>query len=381
MIFWETSVNYNSARKVLVIPNITNYKQIEKDSFVDVLFNHISTLKNYGEYFWYVIMPKGNPSAKLNMLDNVKQIEVPIPGDMMNQRCFPSEDLVRVLKETDYDIIYSHLPDWNVVGRYKKTTDTKIIGYCHWWEMNHCNGVDNRPGKAKELWLPNEILGVLQMDTCFLNTQDQKNKVIEEAKALFSDEALKMLDEKLVVWNLGVANDKIIQQPNQNKHNIIVFNHRTAGYKNYNKFVGYMEAYRNKRNDFKVWVPQYENGDKKLAWFDTTKEASKQAYYEKLQLCKVGIQPLQTNYGWSVSATDCMMNGTPMIFHNSDCFREIDPNGMFFNNQKELFVLLDKILDDDSYRNQKEKLALERAKELSENDSKMFSILHKKLIG
>ena len=52
---------------------------------------------------------------------------------------------------------------------------------------------------------------------------------------------------------------------------------------------------------------------------------------------------------------------------------------MFFNNQKELFVLLDKILDDDTYRSEREKLALERATELSENDSKMFSILHKKL--
>jgi hypothetical protein len=140
-----------------------------------------------------------------------------------------------------------------------------------------------------------------------------------------------------------------------------------------------MEAYKKHRQDFKVWVPQYQHKDKKLPWFDTTKEASKQAYYEKLQLCKVGIQPLQTNYGWSVSATDCMMNGTPMIFHNSDCYREIEPNGMFFNNQKELFELLDKILDDDTYRSERELAALKRANELSENDTKMFSILHKKL--
>ena len=178
---------------------------------------------------------------------------------------------------------------------------------------------------------------------------------------------------------MGIFKDKIIDTPNKNKHNIIVFNHRTAGYKNYNKFVSYMEAYKKHRQDIKVWVPQYQHKDKKLPWFDTTKEASKQAYYEKLQLCKVGIQPLQTNYGWSVSATDCMMNGTPMIFHNSDCFKEIEPDGLFFNNQKELFVLLDKILDDDTYRKEREIMALNRANELSDNDIKMFSILHKKL--
>jgi hypothetical protein len=68
-----------------------------------------------------------------------------------------------------------------------------------------------------------------------------------------------------------------------------------------------------------------------------------------------------------------------MIFYNSDCYREIEPNGMFFNNQKELFELLDKILDDDTYRSERELAALKRANELSENDTKMFSILHKQL--
>jgi hypothetical protein len=40
---------------------------------------------------------------------------------------------------------------------------------------------------------------------------------------------------------------------------------------------------------------------------------------------------------------------------------------------------LDKILDDDTYREEREIMALNRANELSNNDIKMFSILHKKL--
>jgi glycosyltransferase involved in cell wall biosynthesis len=381
MNFWETSIDYHSARKVLVIPNITNSSNIEKDSFIDVLFNHVKALKQHNDYYWYVLVPNGSPSAKLNSLDNVKQIQIPIPGDMMNQRCFPPQEIIRILKDTEYDIIYSHLPDWNVVGRYKKTSDTKIVGYCHWWEMSHCNGVDNRPGKAKELWFPNEILGVLQMEVCFVNTQDQKNKVLSEARLHFNDATIQKIDEKIKVWNLGVDKSKIIDKPKEQKENIIVFNHRTAGYKNYNKFVDYMDTYKKRRPDIKVWVPQYQSKDKKLPWFDTTKEASKQSYYEKLQLCKVGIQPLQTNYGWSVSATDCMMNGTPMLFHNSDCFREIEPDGLFFNNQKELFNLLDKIFDDDAFRKEKELSAVKRATELSDNDETMIKLLNKWLLS
>ena len=379
MNFWETSVDYNKARKVLVIPNITNSGNIEKDSFVDVLFNHVKELKAYGDYFWYVIIPKGNPSAKLNTLDNIKQIEIPISGDMMNQRCFPSEELVRVLKETDYDIIYSHLPDWNVVGRYKKTVATKIIGYCHWWEMKSANGVDRRPGKAKWLWLPIELLGVHQMDTCYVNTQDQKSRILEQAKDIFNDEFIKELDNILVVWNLGLPNKLIVKKPSTQKRKVIVFNHRAAAYKGYPKFLELMREYRKRRNDFVVWVPQL-NGQSPESWIDNSK-APKHEYYERLQDTMVGIQMRQTNYGWSVSGTDCMMNGTPMVWQESDCYREIDPNGIFWKNKKDFFEILDKILDDDAYRKELELKAIERANELSTNEDKMIKELHSKLVN
>ena len=45
MSFWETKIDYKDLRKVLVIPNITNSNNIEKDSFVDVLYNHIMRIR------------------------------------------------------------------------------------------------------------------------------------------------------------------------------------------------------------------------------------------------------------------------------------------------------------------------------------------------
>ena len=87
----------------------------------------------------------------------------------------------------------------------------------------------------------------------------------------------------------------------------------------------------------------------------------------------------QTNYGWSVSGTDCMMNGTPMIWNDSLCYREIDPNGLFFTKKKELFELLDKFLDDDIFKNEQSIKAIKRAHELSSNEDKMIVELHKKL--
>ncbi len=375
MNFWD-SIDYKNSRKVLVIPNITNSSNIEKDSFIDVIHNHIKALENYGEYFWHVLVPTGNVTRKLN-LPNVKQHQIDIPGDMMNQRAFPSDTLIKLLKDIDYDVIYSHLPDWPQVGRYKKSMDTKIVGYCHWWEMKSSNGPDNRPGKAKWLWLPMEILGVSQMDTCYLNTQDQKNRVLEEAKETFNDTFVQKLDGILKVWNLGVDQSKIVETPSETKRNIIVFNHRAAAYKGYPKFLELMREYRQRRTDFVVWIPQLA-GESPENWIDNSK-SPKHEYYQRLQECKVGIQMRQTNYGWSVAATDCLMNGTPMIYQESLCYREIESDGLFFTQKKDLFDMLDRILDDDTYRRGLDIKAIERAKELSLNEDKMIKELHKKL--
>ena len=372
--FWEVKVDYKNARKVLVIPNITNASNIEKDSFVDVLYNHIIALDKVGDYFWNVILPK--PVIKLN-LENVKQHIAPFSGDMMNQRAFPPLDLIKIMRDVEYDVIYSHLPDWVQTGRYKNSINTKVIGYCHWWEMKSCNGIDRRAGKAKWMWLPVELLGISQMDTCYLNTQDQKNRVLLEAKELFNDSFVHKLDNILKVWNLGVSESKIIDNPSKAKRNIIVFNHRAAAYKGYPKFLELMREYRKQRQDFTVWVPQL-SGQSPESWIDNSK-SPKHEYYQRLQDCIVGIQMRQSNYGWSVSGTDCMMNGTPMVWQESDCYREIDPNGLFWNKKVDFFKILDKILDDTTYRNELDIKAIQRATELSQNEATMIDKLHKKL--
>ena len=374
MSFWEVKVDYKNARKVLVIPNITNASNIEKDSFVDVLYNHIIALDKVGDYFWNVILPK--PVIKLN-LENVKQHIAPFSGDMMNQRAFPPLDLIKIMRDVEYDVIYSHLPDWVQTGRYKNSINTKVIGYCHWWEMKSCNGIDRRAGKAKWMWLPIELLGISQMDTCYLNTQDQKNRVLNEANELFNDTFVKKLDNILKVWNLGVSESKIIDNPSKAKRNIIVFNHRAAAYKGYPKFLELMREYRKQRQDFTVWIPQL-NGQSPESWIDNSK-SPKHEYYQRLQDCIVGIQMRQSNYGWSVSGTDCMMNGTPMVWQESDCYREIDPNGLFWNKKVDFFKILDKILDDTTYRNELDKKAIQRANELSKNEGIMIEELHRKL--
>jgi hypothetical protein len=225
--------------------------------------------------------------------------------------------------------------------------------------------------------MPIELLGVSQMDTCFLNTQDQKNRVLEEASAWYSDGFVEKLNSILTVWNLGIDDTKIIPTPSTQKTKTIVFNHRAAAYKGYPTFIKLMEEYRVQRQDFNVWVPQLD-GTPEHSWIDNTK-VPKHEYYNRLQQSLVGIQMRQTNYGWSVAATDCMMNGTPMIYQESDCYREIEPDGMFFKFKKDLFEMLDKLLDNEEFRKEREVMAINRCSELSKNNDVMLQLLHSKL--
>lgn len=88
----------------------------------------------------------------------------------------------------------------------------------------------------------------------------------------------------------------------------------------------------------------------------------------------------QSNYGWSVAATDCMMNGTAVIFQESDCYHEIDPDGLFFKYKKDLFATLDKFLDDDTFRYEQGLRSINRTKELRKEEQEMFELLHNNLI-
>lgn len=88
----------------------------------------------------------------------------------------------------------------------------------------------------------------------------------------------------------------------------------------------------------------------------------------------------QSNYGWSVAATDCMMNGTAVIFQESECYHEIDPNGLFFKYKKDLFAILDKFLDDNKFTKDQGVRSINRTKELQDEEQQMFKILYNNLI-
>ena len=96
---------------ILVYPNITYQKDLEKDSYVVVLGNIIRELnKIRDDIYWTIISPRQIDSLDF---DNTEQIILPLPWYPNAMRThFDFKTIIREIdwKKKHYDIVWTHLP-------------------------------------------------------------------------------------------------------------------------------------------------------------------------------------------------------------------------------------------------------------------------------
>ena len=343
--------------RVLVYPNITFQKDIEKDSYIQVITNQIKILNEIRDDLWfYLILPC--PVSSLNF-DNVTQWFVDLPTYPQTMRSH--FDVFKVQKmlnsEYDFDVVMSHLPEHthalkNVL--YNVTHHIPpVFGYCHWFDLKDV------VAWPKDSFIQN-ITGLLEYERCYLNTEYQKNLVLNQAKETFNDKIIRRLNDILTVQHLGVEPDDITNDINPNPKKIIVFNHRPDAYKHFNNFIKIMDDLWKDRQDFLVWIPLLT--EKLNKSYITNDKGNKEWYYNKLKECCVGFSPKQKYGGWSVATTDGMMNGVPYIMYNEDYYKELYNDADFFSTDTQAVSLLNKYLNDTEYRNEQAKKSLNHIK-------------------
>ena len=338
--------------RILVIPNITFQEDLEKDSYIQVVKQQIKLLNEIRSDLWfYLILPESVPSL---IFDNVTQWFVELPTYPPVMRSHVDVNKLRKMfnGSWDFDLVMSHLPEHThqiVNILYNVTHHTPLVfGYCHWFDVREV------VAWPKDSFLQN-ITGLLEYDRCYLNTQYQKDLVLNQAKETFNDTIINKLDSILTVQHLGVNQEDVVSNINETPEKIIVFNHRPDTYKHFKQFMGVMDNLQQIRQDFKVWIPLLEkpNSD-----YVITTKGDKQWYYKELQKCYVGFSPKQKYGGWSVATTDGMMNGVPYIMYNDTYYHELNQMGDFFDNDHDATMLLNTYLDDPQYRNEEAKKAV-----------------------
>ena len=348
----QEEIHQNTVR-VLVWPNITFQKDLEKDSYIQVIKNQIKLLNDIRSDLWfYLILPCPVPSLQF---DNVTQWYMDFETYPQTMRSNFRVDVLRKMlnNSLDFDIVMSHLPEhthqltntlYNVTHHMPP-----VMGYCHWWDFK------NTVSWPKDSFLQN-ITGLLEYDRCYLNTQHQKDLVLEQAGETFNTKTITRLDEILTVQHLGVNAKDIIDNINETPEKIIVFNHRPDTYKHFKQFIKLTDKLWELRQDFKVWVPLLDKPNREYV---VTTKGDKEWYYKELQKCYMGFSPKQSYGGWSVSTTDGMMNGVPYIMYDAGYYHELNPKGEFFKDDHEALMLMNTYLDDPQFRNEEATKALD----------------------
>ena len=348
----QEEIHQNTVR-VLVYPNITFQEDLEKDSYIQVIKNQIKLLNDIRSDLWfYLILPCPVPSLQF---DNVTQWYMDFETYPQTMRSNFRVDVLRKMlnNSLDFDIVMSHLPEhthqltntlYNVTHHMPP-----VMGYCHWWDFK------NTVSWPKDSFLQN-ITGLLEYDRCYLNTQHQKDLVLEQAGETFNTKTITRLDEILTVQHLGVNEKDIVDGINETPEKIIVFNHRPDTYKHFKQFIAVCDKLWELRQDFKVWVPLL---DKPNRDYVITTKGDKEWYYKELQKCYMGFSPKQSYGGWSVSTTDGMMNGVPYIMYDAGYYHELNPKGEFFKDDHEALMLMNTYLDDPQFRNEEATKALD----------------------
>ena len=332
--------------RVLVYPNITFQEDLEKDSYIQVIKNQIKLLNEIRDDLWfYLILPEFVPSLQF---DNVTQWFTEFETYPPTMRSHFRVDVIRKMLHNglDFDLVMSHLPEhthqltntlYNVTHHMPP-----VFGYCHWFDVREV------VAWSKDSFL-NNIIGLLEYDKCYLNTQHQKDLVLNQCRETFKDEIVDRLDNILTVQHLGVSKENVLSGVNSSPEKIIAFNHRPDTYKHFKQFIALTDKLGTQREDFKVWVPLLSSPNRDYV---ITDKGDKDWYYKKLYDCCVGFSPKQKYGGWSVATTDGMMNGVPYIMYDDTYYHELYPHGDFFKNDDEALQLLNKYLDDLNYRNE-----------------------------
>ena len=343
--------------RILIYPNITFQKDLEKDSYIQVIKNQIKLFNEIRDDLWfYLILPCHVPSLQF---DNVTQWYIDFETYPQTMRSNFRVDVMRKMfnGRMDFDLIMSHLPEHThqLTNTFYNVTHhmPPVFGYCHWFDLKEV------VAWPKDSFLQN-ITGLLEYDRCHLNTQHQKDMVLNQAKETFNDATIEKLDSILTVQHLGVNVEDIVSEINEAPEKIIVFNHRPDTYKHFKEFIAVCDELWKLRQDFKVWIPLL---DKPNRDYVITDKGDKQWYYKELQKCYMGFSPKQKYGGWSVAMTDGMMNGVPYIMYDDTYYHELNAKGDFFKNDHEALMLMNTYLDDPKYRNEQAEQALDCIRE------------------
>ena len=328
--------------KILVYPNITYMRDLEKDSYVVVLRNVIKELNKVRDDIHWTIMSPGD--IKSLTFKNTTQIPINLPSYPNAMRCHFNYNEIKAnlrWKETDFDVVYSHLPEHTLNMTNLLENDTNItpkyVGYCHWYEVNENTNYSKR-------MLMDNYNGMLEMEECGVNSIWLKELVLEKASQEYHPRIIGNLDNIIQPHYLGIDKINNVEVPTKKK--TIIFNHRDNYYTGWTWFIDRMDELYKQRQDFTVYTTL---ADLDRPYAKRVKISDRDEYLDFIRSMHVGVGTFQKYSAWSISTTDSLSMGVPYILPNKLCYPEMVGKDypLLYNGKDEFLQKVNGALDDD----------------------------------
>jgi hypothetical protein len=335
-------------KRIVILPNITTKRaELHKDSFVKVLkqvFPYLNSKRD--DLFFTLLTPQYIEALDL---PNVEQVFYDVPERLFTMRvhfdAYAMEQALN-LRKVKYDFVYSHLPELttsfvhliNNVGHCR----VRVIGYCHWWEL------EENCGFIHKAILPN-LIGMLEMEECGVNSVWVKNLVVSKAKEFLGDVAAEKLDKIIQPHYLASSSD-FKRSEKQMIPNSILFNHRPGSYTGTDWCLSQLDKLRKTRKDFQLHTTYEMDQNKSYMVKQNFPKAID--YINHLKRMTVGVGTFKGYSAWSLSVMDDLCYGLPCILPNDLCYPEMVGKDypLLYNNSEEFLALLNKHFDDPNLR-------------------------------
>jgi len=348
--FFDIDEGLEYKYKILVYPNITYKRDLEKDSYIVVLKNIIEVMNTVrNDIYWTLLLPDITPS--LNNFENVNILIYNLPSYPNAMRThFNFYELSKLIDWpcNDYDIVYSHLPEHTLQlsNFFHNNTNIipKIIGYCHWFEVDENTAYDKR-------MLMHNIAGVLEMEEMGVNSLWLKNHILDKVKDIYSENILNRLGNIIQPHYLGVDEIDIDDPLQKTRAKSIIFNHRPNEYTGFHWFIETMDSIWKDRQDFTVY---FTLADVDKPWAQRVKMNSRQEYMNFLKSMYIGVGTFEKYSAWSIAATDGMSHGVPYVLPHKLVYPEMlnKEYPLFYNNREHFKILIVQLLNSKKLRDE-----------------------------
>lgn len=226
--------------------------------------------------------------------------------------------------DTDIDCIFTNdietAPHFNELFNRRWHFDIPILAYWDWVELPENGGNLNN--------FIVQVASVLTTTKTGVNSQWQKNIILDYAKRYFSYDTMKLLEEKIQPLYIGIETEEIDKYPrNSESTNTfdILWNHRISPQTGFNKFITQMDKIYETNQNIRVLVtnPINKGTVKPRPYLIELRDLNRAEYFSTIKSCKLGVGYFQQYSAWSMSITDVIGCNIPVLVPNDFAFPEM----------------------------------------------------------